>query len=235
MEIWNLNKCMCEELFGGELDVTEEQQGWKFHVRLHRNWLNQHHAEDLNVLQKVLGVLLEMGNFCRTKKNMFLHIRNGIGESLHELEVLKRSLARRDKRWSLRKRRSSWTTAAKLPQPALRPTPEYRKRLREPTFSLEVIAAMKSKEKKPRTSKKEEEWLGIPSRKNLQKKKTKKYAKRTERPRRARSEAVLYCPPPHPPDWCWDWAADCRWPDRSKSCWKCSEEVQTAVSCTRKP
>ena len=87
---------MCEELFGGELDVTEEHQGVKSYIRRHRYWLHQHHAQDLGVLQKVLGVLQEMESFCRTKKNMFLPIRNGIDDALHELEVLKRSLARPD-------------------------------------------------------------------------------------------------------------------------------------------
>ena len=60
-----------------------------------RDCLHQRHTSDLGVLQ-VLGVLQEMESFCRSKKNMFLPNRNNIGEALHELEVLKISMVRRD-------------------------------------------------------------------------------------------------------------------------------------------
>ena len=33
MKISNLNKSMCEELFGGKLDVVDEDQGVKSHIR----------------------------------------------------------------------------------------------------------------------------------------------------------------------------------------------------------
>ena len=80
------------------------------------------------------------------------------------------------------------------PQPAPRSTPNTRKRLREPTASPEETNTKKPAEKRPEVSKKEEEWVEVTTRKDLRKKKMKKYEPeniRTERPKRTRSEAVL--------------------------------------------
>ena len=70
MEIDKLNKSMCEELFSGRLDVTEEHRGVKSYVRRQRDWLHRHNAEDMRVLQKVLGILQEIESCCKTKKNI---------------------------------------------------------------------------------------------------------------------------------------------------------------------
>ena len=65
-----------------------------------------------------------------------------------------------------------------LPQPAARSTPDTRKRRREPTVT-------KPMEKRPKASKKEEEWVVVPRKKDLRKKRGKKPCKSPEQPRRA--------------------------------------------------
>ena len=78
----NLNKTMYEELFGGELDVTEETVDAfeidKSQVRQYRNWLHERNEKQLEILKKVESALENMENFSRTKKNMHLPIRDGI-------------------------------------------------------------------------------------------------------------------------------------------------------------
>ena len=84
-----------------------------------------------------------------------------------------------------------------LPQPAARSTPNTRKRLRESTASPEVSAAKKPVEKRLKAFKKEKEWVQIPNRKDLRKKKKKKekqLSRTPEKSRRARPEAVLIGP-----------------------------------------
>ena len=49
MELQKLSKSMCEELFGGELDVTEdlgEDMPGKPQARQHRDWLHQLNEKD---------------------------------------------------------------------------------------------------------------------------------------------------------------------------------------------
>ena len=92
-----LNKSMCEELFGGELDVTEEpgeDMPEKSQARQHRDWLHQLNEKDWYSLQKVMDTLKEMEKFCKTKKNMFLPIREGLTEALREMQVLKERMKR---------------------------------------------------------------------------------------------------------------------------------------------
>ena len=48
------------------------------------------------VCKKVMDTLKKMENFCLTKKNMFLPIRDGIIEALWELQLLKKSMKRND-------------------------------------------------------------------------------------------------------------------------------------------
>ena len=81
-----------------------------------------------------------------------------------------------------------------LTQPAARSTPDTRKRVREPTASPEVSAAKNPTEKRPKDSNKEKEWVEVPKKKDLQKRKGKKPSKTQEKPRRARPEAVLIKP-----------------------------------------
>ena len=81
-----------------------------------------------------------------------------------------------------------------LPEPAPRSTPDPRKRLREPTVSSEVNAANKPAEKRPKTSEHPQEWAEVPLRKGPRKKKSKTAPRKPERPKRARSEAVIIKP-----------------------------------------
>ena len=53
---------------------------------------------------------------------------------------------------------------------------------------------MKPVEKRPKASNKEEEWVEVPKKKDLRKRKGKKSSKTPEKPRRARPEAVLIKP-----------------------------------------
>ena len=83
-------------MFGGELNVTEESEGEKSQARQLRDWLHEVHERDLGTLEKVVEALNKMESFCRTKKNMFIPIRGGIGEALHELDYLKACMVRND-------------------------------------------------------------------------------------------------------------------------------------------
>ena len=67
-------------------------------------------------------------------------------------------------------------------------------RRREPTVSPEVPVITKPVEKRPKASKKEEQWVGVPRKKDLRKKKGKKPSNTPEKPRRVRPEAVLIKP-----------------------------------------
>ena len=68
------------------------------------------------------------------------------------------------------------------------------KRPREPTISPQDTAAKKPVVKRPKTSKKDEEWVEVPARKNLRKKKPKPEVKESECLRRDSAEAVLIKP-----------------------------------------
>ena len=54
MEMKSLNKSVCEELFGGELDVTEKTldplESEKSQVRQYRNWLHEKNEKQLELL-----------------------------------------------------------------------------------------------------------------------------------------------------------------------------------------
>ena len=58
-----------------------------------------------------------------------------------------------------------------------RSTPDLRKWQREPTVSLDETAAKKPEEKRLKASSKEEEWVEVPTRKNLLIQKTQKTEK----------------------------------------------------------
>ena len=73
---------MCEKIFGGELDVTEETpdpfESDKSQVRQYRNWLHKRNERQLEILQEVESALEKMDSFSRSKKNMHLPIKDGI-------------------------------------------------------------------------------------------------------------------------------------------------------------
>ena len=87
-------------MFGGERDVTEKTpesfESEKSQARQHRDWLHQLNERDWCSLQKVMDSLKRMENFCRTKENMFLPIRDGITEALREMQLLKKRIERND-------------------------------------------------------------------------------------------------------------------------------------------
>ena len=82
MVMSNLNKTMCEKLFGGDLDVMEKTpdpfKSNKSQIRQYRNWLHERNERQLEILQKVETALEKMDSFSRTKKNMHLPITEGI-------------------------------------------------------------------------------------------------------------------------------------------------------------
>ena len=84
---------MCEELFGGDLDVTEKTpdpfESDKSQVRQYWDWLHERNARQLEILQKVETALEKMDSFSRTKENMHLPIREGIQEARKELGALR--------------------------------------------------------------------------------------------------------------------------------------------------
>ena len=177
MEFKNLNKTMCEEKFGGKLDVAEETvdafETDKSQVRQYRDWLHERNDKHLEILRKVESALEKMENFSRTKKNMHLPIRDGIQEAKKELgalrydiedtvcyfdsfEYLMRGLmVQKVKEVKPPKQKEVADKGSQtLPQPAARSTPDTRKRPRESTASPEVSAAKKPAEKRPRASNK---------------------------------------------------------------------------------
>ena len=167
----------------------------------------------MEILKKVESALEKMENFSRTKKNMHLPIRDGIQEAKKELgalrydvedtvcyldsfEYLMRGLmVRKMKEVRPSKQKEVADEGSQtLPQPAARSTPDTLKRPRELTASPEVSAAKKPAEKRTKASNKEEEWVKIPKKKDIRKRKGKKPSKSMEKPRRARPEAVLIKP-----------------------------------------
>ena len=80
---------MCEEMYGGELDVTEKTpnpfESNKSQVWQYRNWLHERNERQLEILQKVGSALEKMHSFFRTKKNMHFPIRDGIQEAKKDL------------------------------------------------------------------------------------------------------------------------------------------------------
>ena len=199
------------------MDVTEETpdpfETDKSQVRQYRNWLHQRNEQQLEILSKVESALEKMEKFSRSKKNMHLPIRDGIQEMkkglgalrydiddtvcyLDSFEYLMRGLmVRKIKEVKPPKNKGVVDEGSQtLPEPAARSTPDTRKRRREQTVSPEVPVVTKPMEKRPKASKKEEEWVVVPSKKHLRKKREKKPCKTPEQPRRARPEAVLIKP-----------------------------------------
>ena len=155
----------------------------------------------------------KMDEFCRIKNNMFLPVREGIAEVLHELKQLRKdtehtegwaesfgsqlekALGREVKlapAQSVKSVRDEGCETAL--QTVVSSTPELRKQPKELTVSPQDTAAKKPEMKRPKASPREEEWIKVPPKKSLRKKKPKPEAKKPECLRRARSEAVLIKP-----------------------------------------
>ena len=93
IEIPDLNQSLCEELFVGQMDVTEKApdflHGENAQVKQYREWLYKRNRKKLESLRKVEVALEKMDSFSRTKKNMHLPIREGIQEALKKLKALR--------------------------------------------------------------------------------------------------------------------------------------------------
>ena len=91
MEKNDLNKSMCEELFSGKLEVTVVPDCYeKSDARRQKNCLYgtlQYATKRISTIEEMVQKIDE---FCRIKKNMFLTIREGIAEVLHELKQLRK-------------------------------------------------------------------------------------------------------------------------------------------------
>ena len=167
-------------MFGGELDVTEKTpdplESEKSQFRQYRDWLQERNKSELETLKKVETVLEKMESFSRGKKRMHLLIRDGIQEALKELKALRydmedtvcyldsfeyllrgRMVQKMKEVRPLKNKEVVDEGSQTLPQPAVRSTPDTRKRLREPTMCPEAFAAKKPAEKRPKASNKEEE------------------------------------------------------------------------------
>ena len=58
MEYIKLNKSMCEEMFGGEMDVVEmPDDGKKSYAGQHRNLLYEMHGTEIGMLNNVERIL----------------------------------------------------------------------------------------------------------------------------------------------------------------------------------
>ena len=83
---------MCEELFGGELDVTEKTldpfESDKSQLRQYRDCLHERNERQLEILRKMELALEKMDSFSKSKKNMHLPMRDGIHEAKKELGAL---------------------------------------------------------------------------------------------------------------------------------------------------
>ena len=93
IEFENLNKSLCEKLFGGEQDVTEKAPDFLqeeiSQVRQYRDWLYERNRKDLGSLSKAEEAMKKMDSFSRTKKKMHLPIREGIQQLLKELKAFR--------------------------------------------------------------------------------------------------------------------------------------------------
>ena len=90
MEQNDLNKSICKESFGGKLEVTVVPDCFgKSDARRQKNCP----YGTLQIAMKRIStneeMVQKMDEFCRIKKNMFLPIREGITEVLHELKQLR--------------------------------------------------------------------------------------------------------------------------------------------------
>ena len=147
---------MCEEMYDREMDVAEEpDNGEESYPRQLRNLLHEIYGTEVGMLQNVVGILKKMESFCRTKKNMFLPIREDIEEALRELTALREymeysncyvdhfehHLRNRVASKIKKEKRKKWT--------ASRSTPDTRKWLRDPTVSPEASVAMKQEDRRP--------------------------------------------------------------------------------------
>ena len=196
--------------------MTEEPEGGKSEAKLYQASLRRISADECKMIQRIIQILEEMEEFHHTKKNMFLPIREGIAVAKEEIKKLSPSNknhgsflisleyflglqvakdkdkdveARRAKRLASLVHEESQTDL----EPGESSTPDSRKKPREPKESLEDPGNKKPEEKRPKASKHPEEWVEVPVKKNIRKKR-KPEEKKPVRSRLSQSEAILIKP-----------------------------------------
>ena len=75
-------------MFGGELEVTEKPESGKSKARLYHASLRKMAADECKMIQRIAQILEGLDDFCRSKKNMFLPIREGIAKAKEEIKML---------------------------------------------------------------------------------------------------------------------------------------------------
>ena len=75
MENNQFNKSLCEEIFGGELDDTEESEIEKSQARQYKNTLREMAAKEGIMILRITKIFEKMEDFCRSKKNKSHSIR----------------------------------------------------------------------------------------------------------------------------------------------------------------
>ena len=170
MEKNDLNKRMCEELFGGKMEVTVMPHCYeKSDARRQKNclyWILQNAMKSISTIEEMVQ---KVDEFCRMKRNTFLPIREGIAEVLHKLKQLRKdtehtegwaesfgnqlgkALGREVKlarAQSIKSVRDEGCQTA--PQIVVSSTPELRKWPRELTVNPQYTAAKKPEMKRPK-------------------------------------------------------------------------------------
>ena len=71
--------------------MTEMPKGRKSEARLYQASLRRISADEFKMIQRITQVMEEMEKSCKTKKNMFLPIREGIATAKKEIKKLSNS------------------------------------------------------------------------------------------------------------------------------------------------
>ena len=209
MEKNDLNKSMCEELFGEKSEVTVVSNCFE---KSDARWQKNCRYGTLQITMKriciIEAMVHKMDEFCRMKKTCSCQLERVLlrycanwsnsakilstwGAGPKYLEISWEGLL--VGRWNWRGpkvMRASGMRAATAPQIVVSSSPDLCKRPRELTVSPKDTAAKKPEIKRPKASPKEEKWVEVPDRKNLWKKKPKLEAKKSDWPKHVRPEAV---------------------------------------------
>ena len=79
MERNDLNKSICEELFGGKLEVAAESDySQRSNARQQKDCLYGTFQMQMKLTSRVEEIVQNIHEFCKIKRNMFLTIREGI-------------------------------------------------------------------------------------------------------------------------------------------------------------
>ena len=96
MEIENLNKSLCEEMYGVEINVMEDSEVEKSQASQYKDCLLEMAAKNGKIIKNMTLILEKMVVFSRSKENMFHAFRKGITNVLEELRWLRCSINSRN-------------------------------------------------------------------------------------------------------------------------------------------